>query len=233
MITKFFHRYKSDAFLLAALALASALCVALLAARIIASGNFLHLWLVWNLFLAWLPLLFAYAARALSNGRTWLRYPSFALCAGLWLLFFPNAPYITTDLMHLRFATDFPLWYDVTLVMAFAWTGLLLGFLSLYVMQTLVARSLGGVAGWLFALGALGLSAFGVYIGRFLRWNSWDAFTAPHALLSELWAQLRHPFAHPRTYGVTLMLAAFFITAYFVLFAFTRLRSETQQTRSG
>lgn len=229
MIAKLFRRYQSDAIILAALGLASALCVALLAARVWAAGNFLHVWLIWNLFLAWLPLLFAYAARALYAGRTWLRYPAFAACAGLWLLFFPNAPYILTDLMHLRFATDFPLWYDVTLIMAFAWTGLLLGFLSLYLMQTLVARSLGPVAGWLFALGALGLSAFGVYVGRFLRWNSWDAFTAPQALLTELWTQLRHPLAHPRTYGVTLMLAAFFITAYFVLFAFTRLRAEGQR----
>jgi uncharacterized membrane protein len=226
MITQAFTRYKSDLAIVMALVLASALCGAMYAARVAYTGHLYYFFMLWNLFLAWIPLLCAFAARAAYARRTWLRYPAFLLCAFFWLLFFPNALYVMTDLIHLRAQPDLPLWFDATLFVTFAWTGLCLGFVSLYLMHGLVARSLGWVAGWLFALTSLGLSGFGVYLGRFLGWNSWDLLFQPTDLLAAVWDQVRHPLAHSRTYAVSLLFAAFFIAAYFVLFAFKHLQPE-------
>ncbi len=228
---KTLRRYAADAGIVITLGLASALCGAMLVVRVVVTRDLGPTSMIWNLFLAWLPLLLALAARVLYSTHRWLRYPAFALCAGLWLLFFPNAPYMLTDLIHLRPDSIVPLWYDALLLLAFAWTGLLLGFISLYLMQSLVAQSLGRIPGWLFALGSLGLSAFGIYLGRFLRWNSWDVFYTPLAVLGDVWARVRHPLAHSQTYTFTLLLAAFLVVAYLGLFAMTRLKLEHQPTR--
>lgn len=226
---KILRRYAAEAGIVMALGLASGLCVAMLGVRVMAANNFDHIFMVWNLFLAWIPLGLALAARILYSAHRWLRYPAFLVCAVLWLLFFPNAPYMMTDLIHLGPGNLVPLWYDALLLLAFAWTGLLLGFISLYVMQSLVAHSLGRLTGWIFALSSLGLSAFGIYLGRFLRWNSWDVFYAPLALLGDIWRRMRHPFEHPHTYSVTLLLAAFLVVAYLGLFALTRLKLEARR----
>ena len=226
---KILRKYAAEAAIVIALGLASALCVAMLAVRVAAARDFDHIFMTWNLFLAWLPLLLALAARMLYSTHRWLRYPAFVVCAALWLLFFPNAPYMMTDLIHLRPDQMAPIWYDALLLLAFAWTGLLLGFISLYIMQSLAAQSLGRVAGWLFAFSSLGLGAFGIYLGRFLRWNSWDVFYAPQNLIGDIGAQLRHPNEHSRTYSITLLLAAFLVVAYLGLFALTRLKLEARR----
>ena len=90
----------------------------------------------------------------------------------VWFLFFPNAPYIITDLIHLRVRDAVPIWYDAALLFSFAWNGLILGFVSLWVVQSLVTHRWGATAGWLLALGTLIAGGFGIYLGRFLRWNS-------------------------------------------------------------
>src|SRR5258707_5924632 len=133
-------RYRQLA-VLASLAFASAICLALLAVRVVYSDSLNYSFLAWNLFLAWLPMLcslFAYNAYKRLGRLSWLVV---AGCALAWLLFFPNAPYILTDLMHLSPRPDAPLWFDVLLVIAFAWTGLFLGLVSLSLMHALVRRS--------------------------------------------------------------------------------------------
>jgi uncharacterized membrane protein len=224
-------RHKSTIAVVIALALSSGLSVAMYAARVWYTGHLHYLFMLWNLFLAWIPLWFALAAWVAYARHTWLRYPVFVLCAFFWLLFFPNALYVVTDLIHLRPQSYLPQWYDAIMFAAFAWAGLCLGFVSLYLMQTLVARSAGWAAGWLFALASLGLSGFGVYLGRFLRWNSWDLLTRPSSLLADIWNHVRHPLAHPRTYAVSLLFAAFFVSAYIVLFAFRHLQPEHAPAR--
>ena len=195
---------------LAALAAASALCFAVVAARIYFGGTWRYVFLLWNLFLAWIPLVTALAV--------------------VWLLFFPNAPYMVTDLLHLSAVDNVPLWYDTLLLATFAWTSFLLGFVSLYLMQTMVSRAAGAIAGWVFATGVLALSAFGVYLGRFQRWNSWDVLYRPVGLLADIADRLRHPLSHPRTLVFTGLLAVFLITTYFVLVAFAHLPQETHGT---
>ena len=206
-----------------ALFLVSAIGVGLVALRVALSGRGQQLYLVWNLFLAWLPLLLAWRVQKLEQrgeARGW----SFWATASAWLLFFPNAPYIFTDLIHLTYRTRGHVWTDMTLILLFSMTGFLLGFLSLYLMQSLVARRFGWLAGWTFVAAVAGLSSFGIYLGRFLRWNSWDVLLNPVGLLRDVGDLAAHPSVHVRPVIFQLLFAVFVFLAYLMLYALTHLR---------
>jgi uncharacterized membrane protein len=187
--------------------------------------------LVWNLFLAWIP--FALAIVVYDRHRRGGSPLALAPLAFAWLVFFPNAPYLITDLVHLSPYTDVPQWFDVFTFAAFAWTGMLLGFASLYLMQSVTRALLGPVAGWVFVVAALGLGSFGVYLGRVHRLNSWQVFSDPMPLASDTWARLQSPVGEARMVGMTLFLTAFLTVAYFVLYSFLNLaRAQAQAEHS-
>jgi len=196
-----------------ALAVSSAMSVALLAFRIYYSETITFYFLVWNLFLAWIPLLFALAMRQTGQRARHSHMLMVVLFFG-WLTFFPNAPYIVTDFLHLSPRASAPLWYDLMVIFSFAWNGLILGFTSLWMVQQQVQRSYGTVAGWLLAAGVLALSGFGIYLGRFLRWNSWDLIASPHALAADILERFLNPLAHPQTLAVTVLYSGFLLVAY-------------------
>jgi uncharacterized membrane protein len=200
------------------LALASGVGVALVTARYAVSHQVAYFNLVWNLFLAWLPLGFAFiAGRARASQRRWLVY------AFLWLLFLPNSPYLVTDLVHLKPRPPVPLWYDILLVQSFVLTGLLLGFLSVYLMHRLVSHSFGWRTGWIFTCVILGLTGFGIYLGRFERWNSWDLFTSPIALSADFWDMIRHPRVNRTAYVFSALCGTFLFLTYAAFYALTTL----------
>ena len=211
---------------LVSLAFATAVCLGLLALRVTYSHRLVYTYLAWNLFLAWLPMLCALAAYNAGKRRTRLSWLVVAGCALAWLLFFPNAPYLLTDILHLQPRADAPLWFDLVLLLAFAWTGFFLGLVSLVLMQALVRRAAGAVASWAFALGVLGLSGFGIYLGRFLRWNSWDIFFSPGSLLTDMVQPLLHPIVHARTIAFSGLFSLFLVSAYLMIFALTHLQAE-------
>lgn len=203
--------------LFASLAAASILCFAILALRIERTGEHFYGFLVWNLVLAWVPLVLSATAYARVGSR--LDAPGSALLV-LWLLFFPNAPYLLTDFIHLG-ADGFraPLWYDALMLSSFAWTGLMLGFVSVYVVQTIVARLFGAAASWVVVVGAFLLASFGVYLGRFVRFNSWDALVRPGRVLHVVQRQLQNPLHHPRLVGILIVLTAGLLVSYGVVYA--------------
>jgi uncharacterized membrane protein len=205
-----------------ALTFASAACVALVAARIVWTHNVRYTFLVWNLGLAWLPLIFALLAGEVdrSGGRRDWR---FAGLAAAWLLFFPNAPYIFTDLIHLTHSFSRHFWVDLSLVLLCALTGLVLGFVSLYLMQAVVTRRFGRVAGWIFSLAVAGLAGFGTYLGRFLRFNSWDVVARPVALSKSIGAWVVNPASHSSGLAFAVLFAIFLFVAYVLLYALTHL----------
>ncbi len=158
--------------LLLALAVASALCVSLVEFRSRYDHDSFYRFLDWNLFLAWIPVAFAVSAYEFARRGHGLIATALGV---LWLLFFPNAPYMLTDFIHLHESLTTPLWYDGLMLSAFAWTALLLGFFSLYLMQTLWRRSAGSPLSWFGVVAVLALGSLGVYIGRYIGFNSWDA----------------------------------------------------------
>jgi uncharacterized membrane protein len=200
-----------------ALLASSALCVATVEIRTHETGDPYYRFLVWNLILAWVPLTFAIAAYARARGRIDVLV---AVLLVPWLLFFPNAPYLLSDFIHLGEGPA-PLWYDGLMLSAFAWTGLLLGFGSLYLVQMIVRRAYGRTISWLGVIAAVGLASVGVYIGRFSGFNSWDAIVHPVRVADVVREQL---FAVPgRTAEGLLALAAFLLVGYLTVYSFTGL----------
>ncbi len=213
----------------ASLVFASFVCLLLLAVRALYSGRLSHEGLAWNLFLAWLPMVSALIVYNLSKTRRRAAWLLIVPCLAFWLLFFPNAPYILTDILHLRIQPDVPLWYDLMLLVAFAWTGAFLGFVSLYLMQGLVQRRAGAITGWLFTLIVLAAGSVGVYLGRFPRYNSWDAVLNPMSLVADIALNLRHPLSNPRLFVFPAVFALCLTAMYLMLVAVIHLRPEASE----
>jgi len=200
--------------------LSTGLACGLFVGRVYLSHGETYRFLMWNLFLAWIPYVSSLGAAWLHQTRPrqwWL----LALPSAIWLLFFPNAPYIITDFLHLQSRWAVPMWYDTILIAAFSWTGLFLGIFSLRAMQSLVRAFLGSIVSWLFVFGALVASSLGIYIGRFLRWNSWDLLLHPQSIWTDVTVRLANPLVYRQTFGVTLLFAAFLLVCYLTFAAAT------------
>lgn len=198
--------------------------VALVCTRFLVTGRE-QLHLVWNLFLAWLPLVFALLVRRQLRTPSPPRWKLFC-SATAWLIFFPNAPYICTDLVHLTSRRAGNFWVDLVVILLFALNGLMLGFVSLFLMQTAVARKWGWGAGWLFSAAAIGLSGFGVYIGRFLRWNSWDLLTNPLNVFQNLFEWSANPPTFQHLVMFTALYGTFLFLAHVMLCTLTHLKDD-------
>ena len=207
----------------------SVFCVALVLVRYARSGSTDYMGLIWNLFLAWIP--FVLAVAVYDRWRRHGRGASLLVLGALWLLFFPNAPYIVTDFVHLQRTHAAPSWYDAVTVSGFAWTGLLLGFGSLFLMQTVVRQWRGVAAGWIFAAVAIALGSVGIYLGRFLRLNSWDAVEHPSLLPRIAHAVARDPFSYSEAIAVTLLFTLALGFAYFLLYTFAVVGRELDVER--
>ena len=221
------HKYKAGVFVL--LTGASVICVSLVVARMAYSHTRGYTNLVWNLFLAWIPFVLAYLAYMLSWRRA-LMYFLIPLFAFMWLIFFPNAPYILTDLQHLtQEPVRVPVWYDVIVLIWFSWTGMLLGLVSLNLMQQIIRRQMGRLAGWVFVLFVSGITGIGLYLGRFVRLNSWDLLQNPDDIVSSIPQWLSDP--SRRSVGFILLYTLFFIFVYLTLYAFGHILREDDRER--
>lgn len=190
------------------------------------SGTVHYAFLIWNLFLAWIPFIIAYFTYTLTLRRQWV-YAVIPIAALFWMIFFPNAPYILTDFQHLAGQwADLPVWYDVMMLIWFAFTGLLLGMVSLFLMQEIIRREFGRWVGWGFVTLVAGLSSTGIYMGRFLRWNSWDIFLNPSSIARYTIESARDPSL--QSVGFTGLFAAFFLFLYITLYTFGHLLLERQ-----
>lgn len=171
----------------------------------------------WNLALATIPPL-------CSQAMLWATRRSLGLLTNLlfvtWILFLPNAPYILTDLLHLTDSPRSHKWLDVAMISAFAGTGLIFCYLSLAEVHVLVQRKLGAKIGWLVACGSLLLCGLGIYLGRYLRLNSWNVITHPSRVLykSVHWIGIDQTL--PGIVEVTLVYGVGLIVGYMALHLF-------------
>jgi uncharacterized membrane protein len=203
-----------------ALSFASVVSVVLVMGRMAWMRDSHYAFLIWNLFLAWMPMIFALLAREhlKEDANPGWRFIAFGAA---WLLFFPNAPYIFTDIIHLRlFYSHF--WVDLMLILINALTGLIIGFVSLYLMQSAVRRMMGELASWLFIVAVALLSGFGICLGRFLRLNSWDV-VAPGKMFHLIGSWATESSAFPSSMVFSMLFAAFVFIAYLMLYALTHL----------
>ena len=203
----------------------STLCLVLSVIRVFASATPTFLFLNWNLFLAFIP--WALSSLLIIYPKLQEKKLAVITLLGTWLLFFPNAPYILTDLFHLKHVVSMPMWFDLLLILSFAWVGLLFGFMSLWdiekiLKQYLIESRLKGLLRYRFSVPIfssvlLFIGSFGIYLGRYLRWNSWDIIAEPFALIYDIGDRFVNPFEHPRTWGVTLLMGLFLNLVYWSL----------------
>ncbi len=224
MVSRLRHSFSDRRIaVVASLAILSLFVVAMIAFRILYTQTSEHSAIAWNLLLAWIP--FALALIVYERARAGVSTRSLVAVTMLWLLFLPNAPYIVTDLKHVGRGGGVPVLYDVLLLSAAAWTGLLLGLTSLFLMHAVARRLVGAVNAWALVVGVLALSSFGIYLGRVQRWNSWDVFVRPGSLLGEIASGLLHPLSHPRPIAVTVLFTSFLLASYLVFYSFARMSS--------
>jgi uncharacterized membrane protein len=197
------------------LAISSSICVILLIIRFQISDNHNYRFLIWNLILAWIPLFISqylfYKEKIIQNWRTYIVFLS-------WLIFFPNAPYIVTDFIHLRPKIGVPLWFDLLLIISFVWNGLLLGFASLLDIHCILLKIYTVKKSWCIIISILFLSSYGIYLGRFERLNSWDIIVHPYRLFHHLFSNLTDLDILQRIIGVTFGFGLFLIFSYLSIY---------------
>lgn len=218
-----FSHFKYRLTVFGVLAIASLFAVGLVRFRVSQTNSGHYGFMIWNLFLAWIPFIIAYFVYSANFPRRWL-YFVLPVSASLWLIFFPNAPYILTDFQHLSNPSDVPVWFDVLLHVWFAIIGLFLGMISLLLMQEIIHREFGRWYGWGFVLLVAVLTSIGVYMGRFLRWNSWDVFANLGDILRFTLYYLLNPTLRSLVFAGAF--TPFFIFVYVLLYAFGHLLFE-------
>ncbi len=177
--------------------------------RVIKTESILFIFLIWNLFLACIP----YAVTLLLSLKK-VNHFIFWMCFGIWLAFLPNSPYILTDLQHIRTSTLSSVWFDVLLILSFAINGLVIGFASLSMMQELLRERFSKTITDLMIHLILILCGFGIYLGRVLRWNSWDIIQDPMGIISDIAKRIIFPTQYVNTWAFTLGFGIFLITTY-------------------
>lgn len=188
----------------------SGLVLVLWLVRVAYSHSSFYRFLLWNLFLAFIP--FAISQYMLRKNN--MLKTQWWICFATWLLFFPNAPYIITDLIHLDFRSSVPIWYDAALVFTAALTGLWIGCVSLMQMETLWRKQFPTIKVRYFVVVVLLLCGFGIYLGRVLRFNSWDIITNPVGLIKAMAHRIIFPWEYVKTWCITLLFSTTLWIAY-------------------
>jgi uncharacterized membrane protein len=187
------------------LLLVSAVAIVLDFARLDLWGTTNLLYLIWNLFLAWIP--YIISLYFIKKDMLVNRFVVFFI---FWLLFFPNAPYLVTDVLHIVSSLPPLLWYDSLLLFFFGWIGLILGMLSLFQIHQYLRIHMSRFFSELIILAICFVSSFGVYLGRFERWNSWDIFINPFHLIKDSFF-ISTALIHPGTQFIFIFIFTVFI----------------------
>ncbi len=198
-------------------------CFSLSLFRYYISETKVFLFLNWNLFLAWIPF-FISSFLVIFKIRSKL---SLVVAITVWILFFPNSPYILTDLFHLRSRNAVPIWYDLVVILSYAWTGLFCGFISLLDIEKLLSDYFKKLTINIITVLFLFLTSFGVYLGRFLRWNSWDVLSSPFGLFNDVLVRIVYPMDYTKTWGVTVLMGVMLNFMYLIMKSLKNLNADT------
>jgi len=211
-------RYRS---IILALLFSNTVSVGFLLVKFISSGSWDYSFLLWNLILAWLPLFFAATLVNSLYQRRWLSWQNVIL-SFLWLVFLPNSFYLASDLVHLRTSTSANVLFDVVMLLSFSFNGFLTGMISLYLVHRELYKRFWAQQTHLLITCVLLASSFAIYLGRNLRWNTWDVFVNPAGLLFYVSDRIIDPAAHPQAFSTTLGFFVLLGSIYVVLWQFAR-----------
>ncbi|MBD3299917.1 MAG: DUF1361 domain-containing protein [Candidatus Moranbacteria bacterium] len=205
---------KSNFLTLNLLLMSSLVNIVLLIFRVVFIRDIYFVFLVWNLFLAWIPFMLSFYL--LNYGHKIIQLMRYFLFF-CWFLFLPNTFYIVTDIFHLTGDHYSPLWFDLILVLSFAVTGVLLGLYSLYHIHLYFGKR-NRLKTWVMIVVIVFLSSFGIYIGRYLRWNSWDVLTNPFLLIRDIGSIFIYPGDNLKAFGITFIYSFVFLSWYLIIY---------------
>ena len=192
--------------------------LSMLALRVLYTGSIMYLFYPWNLFLAPVPLYFS----GLLLKQKAFNFQTILLLA-VWLLFLPNAPYLLTDIFHFEERLPVPAWFDLLIVVSGAWNGVLICMISLFRVEKFLNIYCKAKFVNLAVPGLLIPCGYGIYIGRYLRYNSWDVITEPVTLLKTSTLHLYHPLQNLNVWLFTFIFAVFLGIIYFTIQKLPRL----------
>lgn len=198
------------------LLISSLISIGLFAAGAFRNGNLSYDYMLWNLFLAWVPLLVLLALLRLLRKRRWSSWPGIGLSL-LWLLFLPNSFYMISDLIHLEDQPTVDVLFDAVMLTSFVINGLILGYISLYLFHLELKKRLPEQTAWNFIGVILLLCSFAIYLGRELRWNTWDMLFNPAGILFDISDRVIKPGTYPETFVITGIFFLLLAGVYYVL----------------
>lgn len=199
----------------------SFLCLFLFVFQEFAVGSIRYWFIPENLALSWLSLLFAWVLVKQLKVRRWVSWQNISLTV-LWLGFLPNAWYVLTDFLHIYSAVDTTQLYDIVLMSTLVVSGFIVGFTSLYLVHRELDARLGAVSGLLVINSVILLSSFAIYLGRFLRWNTWDVVTNPSGVILNVSDRIVDPLGYPRAITLTALFFLFIGVIYWAIWIFLK-----------
>lgn len=202
----------------------SAISMLLLGIRIMVTGKYNFWFLSWNLVLAWVPLIFALALRIRLFKHPFVSWQSLGLLI-VWLGFLPNSFYLMSDLIHLQSSGDTIILFDIAMVMSFIINGLILGYMSIYIVHSLLRPRMTSRQSWLAVQLIFLASSFAIYLGRYLRWNTWDILFNPFGLIFDISERIINPVLHIQTYIVTFTFFIVLSATYTIIYQLAHVLS--------
>lgn len=206
---------------LQALGLLSGLCLGLFTFRLLATGVSRYWFVPENLLLAWLALFFGWILVQQLERKSWRNWRALVL-TGLWLLFLPNAWYVMTDFIHVFDTGEISYLYDIAMITVLTLAGFLMGFSSLFMVHRQLLKRIDIFSSVVIIEIVILLVSFAIYLGRDLRWNTWDIFTNPSGMILNITDRLINPFGYPRALNVTGILFVMISVIYFAVWLFLR-----------
>jgi uncharacterized membrane protein len=221
--TKLFIYFRASVLnrLFALLLITNTVSVVLFVFRLIGAENFRYWFMLWNLALAWIaPFVALWLVSRLRN-YSWKHWSSILLTF-LWLLFLPNSFYMVSDLIHVQQTGEVSIIFDAVLFSSFIFNGFIAGYIGTYLIHRELGKRLSVLRTYLVILGVFMLSSYAIYLGRVLRWNTWDALVSPAALLFDISDTILRPLDHPQafviTFSFTILIGSFYLLAYQLLY---------------
>lgn len=184
--------------------------------RFVGAENTRYWFMLWNLTLAWVAPLIAWYLFKRLNRTSWGSWFNIALTV-LWLGFLPNSFYIVTDMIHLKPTGEINIIFDAVLLTSFVFNGFIAGFIGTFLVHKQLLHRLSSRVSMAIVTGVFILSSYAIYLGRVLRWNTWDALLHPAGLLFDISDNIIHPLDHLQSFVVTISFTVL-ITSFYLLF---------------
>lgn len=202
------------------LILSNALSVLLFALRIIGADNTRYWFMVWNLTLAWIAPVIAWILIRRLHHAPWKHWLNIVLTM-LWLGFLPNSFYMVSDLIHVELTGEVNIIFDAVLFTSFIFNGFIAGYLGTYLVHRELLKRMTIPKAYVIILAVFMLSSYAVYMGRVLRWNTWDALLQPAAVLFDVSDTIVRPLSHADAYVITgsftLLISVFYLFAFEIM----------------